>query len=32
VDLGFDWVMADFGSSAQNVFLVEGVIADWGIG
>jgi len=31
-DLGFDGVMADFGSSAQNAFLVEGVIADCGIG
>lgn len=28
----FDGVMADFGSSAQNAFLVDGVMADCGIG
>jgi hypothetical protein len=31
-DLAFEGVMADLGSSAQNAFLVEGVIADCGIG
>lgn len=31
-DLGLEGVMADLGSSAQNAFLVEGVMADWGIG
>ena len=30
--LPLDGVMADLGSSAQNAFLVEGVMADWGIG
>lgn len=29
-DFGFDGVMADRGSSFQNGFLVDGVIADWG--
>jgi hypothetical protein len=28
----FEGVMADFGSSAQNAFLVDGVMADCGIG
>lgn len=34
VDLGFEGVMADFGSegSAQNAFLVMGVMAEWGCG
>jgi hypothetical protein len=31
-DLGFEGVMADLGSSAQKAFLVEGVMADCGIG
>ena len=31
-DRAFEGVMADLGSSAQKAFLVEGVMADWGIG
>lgn len=30
LDRALDGVMADFGSSAQKVFLVEGVMAEWG--
>lgn len=29
-DLAFDGVVADLGSSAQNAFLVDGVMADCG--
>ena len=31
-DRAFEGVMADLGSSAQKAFLVEGVMADWGMG